>query len=607
MAKAGAETRLFIICDTAEPSVTKAAEVLRERTQGMDQPWQLYVSRAGDLAAVFENILEAAETTAGSSAKGAGKVSVASREIYIFMLYGNSEQLETVKSLLASIDRSNLSCAWYGSGHERQDEILQNSKRADLPKWCTDNNFVFYVNTYEGIDRHCTSGRPSVAGPGELDFRVWIQYRLMRAIVARSDLKHEINQILQISCKPKQNSAPVDLTNEFERARLFFAQGEPDMAGGRYSTDGSSAAIDPISALRDRLVAYSQTDENVLICGETGTGKESIAWYLYDFSIRGQAMRPYLALNCACLSPEIAASELFGHERGAFTGAHAAAAGLLTQADKGVLFLDELHTLDRSVQQKLLRFVEKGTFYRVGGTTEIRSDVRIIAAIQPGKRNLVADDLFYRLSTFTIDTVPLRMMAPDDRINIARSMSRRLLNKPKAQRSIVNCADRLAVNPLSPARVTPADMRNFWEALSDKKGTFHAYIQRHDWQGNMRELYACVKRYLLAGVEPCIQEKAPAGQASNDVWEQIPKIEFEKIKALYALYHLHRNKDINTVVKFSGVCSKTLKSWEKRAYDLIGPETVSEQPENIASKYSLPLDLVHKLTTAHDAFSNTQA
>ena len=171
-------------------------------------------------------------------------------------------------------------------------------------------------------------------------------------------------------------------------------------------------AHDPkMQRVLDLASKVAPTDSTVLVSGESGTGKEVLARCIHQNSSRAQ--RAFVAVNCAALAPTLVESELFGHEKGAFTGAAAQHAGRFERAHGGTLFLDEIGELDGSLQVKLLRVLQERTFERVGGTRQITVDVRVIAATNRDLKQLVAesrfrDDLYYRLSTFPIEIPPLR-------------------------------------------------------------------------------------------------------------------------------------------------------------------------------------------------------
>ncbi|WP_236657422.1 sigma-54-dependent transcriptional regulator [Acidisarcina polymorpha] len=158
------------------------------------------------------------------------------------------------------------------------------------------------------------------------------------------------------------------------------------------------------------------TDVGVLLLGESGTGKEVVARAIHQNSARSR--RSFIILNCAALPPELLESELFGHERGAFTGAVSQKRGKFEAADGGTIFLDEIGELPLSLQPKLLRVLQEHAFERVGGTASIRTDVRVIAATnrpleEDVEQKTFRADLFYRLNAFSVRLPPLRERQPD--------------------------------------------------------------------------------------------------------------------------------------------------------------------------------------------------
>ena len=166
-----------------------------------------------------------------------------------------------------------------------------------------------------------------------------------------------------------------------------------------------------------KLIAQAaRTDATVLILGESGTGKELVARAIHDFSAR--RARPFLSVNCSGLTDTLLEAELFGHTRGAFTGATGERAGLFEAADGGTLFLDELASTSPAFQQSLLRVLQSGEVRRVGATQSRRFNVRVIGASNAPLRDLVAAgsfraDLFYRLSVLSVELPPLRERAGD--------------------------------------------------------------------------------------------------------------------------------------------------------------------------------------------------
>ena len=220
----------------------------------------------------------------------------------------------------------------------------------------------------------------------------------------------------------------------------------------------------------ERVAMVAPSDLPVLLFGETGTGKEIVARVIHDGSVRSEG--PFWRVNCGALSPELVDSELFGHERGSFTGAIAQRKGWFEQAHRGTLFLDEVAELSPSVQVRLLRVLQEGELVRVGGTQTIAVDVRIVAATHRDLAAMVEarefrEDLFYRISAFPIVIPPLRERGGD----IAE------LAKYFAARA----ARRFELRPVT---IEAHDL----ELLRD-----------YAWPGNVRELATVIDRAVLLG------------------------------------------------------------------------------------------------------------
>jgi two-component system, NtrC family, nitrogen regulation response regulator GlnG len=198
-----------------------------------------------------------------------------------------------------------------------------------------------------------------------------------------------------------------------EPAKNGAAPAEPEIDEGSLPLIGRSAAMQDIYRVLARLMG---TDLTVMISGESGTGKELVARALHDYGKRRGG--PFVAINMAAIPRELIESELFGHERGAFTGATQRNAGRFEQAQGGTLFLDEIGDMPPDAQTRLLRVLQQGEYTAVGGRTPIRADVRIIAATHRDLRQLIRqglfrEDLFYRLNVVPIRLPPLRERAED--------------------------------------------------------------------------------------------------------------------------------------------------------------------------------------------------
>jgi two-component system nitrogen regulation response regulator GlnG len=197
------------------------------------------------------------------------------------------------------------------------------------------------------------------------------------------------------------------------------AGGDRQAVASPPGSDGFPALIGKAPRMQEVFRAIgrlSKSSMTVLITGESGTGKELVARALHESSPR--AGRPFIALNTSAIPSELLESELFGHERGAFTGADARRSGRFEQADGGTLFLDEIGDMSMTLQTRLLRVLAEGEFYRVGGSAPIRVDVRVIAATHHNlgrqvEQGAFREDLFHRLNVMHIETPPLRARRED--------------------------------------------------------------------------------------------------------------------------------------------------------------------------------------------------
>jgi len=231
--------------------------------------------------------------------------------------------------------------------------------------------------------------------------------------------------------------------------------------------------------LRDALARVENvcgTDSTVLLLGETGTGKELFARAIHDRSPRRQ--RPLVRVNCAALPSALIETELFGHERGAFTGAVAMRQGRFELADKGTIFLDEIGDLPLDLQAKLLRVVQEGEFERVGSSHTRKVDVRVVAATHRNLEEAVKagsfrEDLYYRLSVFPIGLPALR----ERRDDIPRLVWFFIHSRQRALRRHIESV---------PAAVMQT-------------------LQDYDWPGNVRELANVVERAMIRSTGPCLE------------------------------------------------------------------------------------------------------
>jgi two-component system, NtrC family, nitrogen regulation response regulator NtrX len=280
----------------------------------------------------------------------------------------------------------------------------------------------------------------------------------------------------------------VTVTRALEHVRL-----ESENQSLREKLDERSQLIGETSvmrALRDQIAMAAPTNGRVLIHGENGSGKELVARAVHAHSARRE--RAFVEVNCAAIPEELIESELFGHERGAFTGAHARRRGRFELADGGTVFLDEIGDMSFKTQAKVLRALEEQSFERVGGKDTVKVDVRVIAASNRDLQALIRDgrfreDLFYRLNVIPIEVPPLRARTDDIPLLVDHFI--RTFSAENGKR----------VKTLS------------GEAL--------AYFLAYDWPGNVRELRNMVERLVIMAPRAVIEaEDLPVPLRPKERW-----------------------------------------------------------------------------------------
>jgi DNA-binding NtrC family response regulator len=320
--------------------------------------------------------------------------------------------------------------------------------------------------------------------------------------------------------------------NEFLHSRLQRVDAVPEIIT-------QHAAMQAVLQLVERL---ARSDAAVLVTGESGTGKELIAKAVHRLSPRADA--PLVDINCAAIAENLMESELFGHEKGAFTGALGRKTGLFEMAAGGTLFMDEIGELDPKLQGKLLRALETGTFFRVGGTQKVEVNVRIIAATNKDLAKAVQDgtfrqDLFYRINTLNISLPPLRDRALDIPL-IADHFLHRYggANPPK---------------------------------LSDEAV---AALQAYQWPGNVRELRNVIERAVLLANGGVIYARdlpltaTTVGEPTRAAGGELTLEELERrhIEAVLHQANWHQGKAATVL----GISSKTLYR-KIREYGFVRP------------------------------------
>jgi len=281
-------------------------------------------------------------------------------------------------------------------------------------------------------------------------------------------------RLVEIQALLDRVAQKIELTNKYRavKQRLERLEGGSDLIG----------ASDKMEQVRRLISKVAPTSSTVLVRGETGTGKELVARAVHDQSLRADG--PLVAINCGALPEHLIESELFGHRRGAFTGAEEHRTGLFEVADGGTLFLDEIGELPKAMQAKLLRFLESGEIRRVGENESLHCDVRVVCATNRDLDEMVAEgefreDLWFRVNTFEIHLPALRERL-EDIPALAAALARRFGRRIGTEEEL-----------FSP------------EAL--------AVLDAHGWPGNVRELANVIEHAIILGsAGPILPEHLPS-------------------------------------------------------------------------------------------------
>jgi DNA-binding NtrC family response regulator len=302
----------------------------------------------------------------------------------------------------------------------------------------------------------------------------------------------------------------------------------------------------PMQRVYQQISRVAGTAVTVFITGESGSGKEVVAQTVHDLSRRRK--RPFLAVNCGAISPNLIESEIFGHEKGSFTGADRQHQGFFERAHGGTLFLDEITEMSLDLQVKLLRVLETGTYQRVGSSVSLDADVRVIAATNRPAEQAVAsgklrEDLWYRLNVFPIEVPPLRQRLED----------------------------------------VPLLAEHFLAAISEREGHVKRFtpqalkkLMTYPWPGNVRELRNVVQRAYVMAVDDSVTDEwlpvasmapggAPAAAAPEPIEPTLPSIvlpigtsmaEAERQLIVATLHHFKNQKERTAAAL--GISLKTL-------------------------------------------------
>lgn len=262
------------------------------------------------------------------------------------------------------------------------------------------------------------------------------------------------------------------IEEELQRSRLV--QQELQYLRGSLAESNLIGSSKAMTKLRELIAVVAPSDANVLISGESGTGKEVVAKEIYAESLRND--KPFITVNCAAIPENLLESELFGHEKGAFTGAVSTKIGLFELANTGTILLDEIGEFPLHLQPKLLRVLQEQEFRRVGGTRRIPVDVRVIAAtnrdlLAMTKTGAFRMDLYYRLNVFSLQIPPLR--------------------------------DRKEDIPLLAASFLSQFNKKYQKAKFFTQQALLS-LEQYEWTGNVRELENAVERIVVIGNQPAV-------------------------------------------------------------------------------------------------------
>ena len=362
------------------------------------------------------------------------------------------------------------------------------------------------------------------------DYRTWSDATVARVRSVGQILANAIHrqraetQLLVQLAEIRQLQARLEAENTYLREEVAPHSGFGDIVG-------RSPAIQTVLA---RVAQVAPTPTTVLLLGETGTGKELLARAIHDRSPRRG--RTLVTVNCAALPPTLIESELFGHEKGAFTGATAARPGRFELADGGTLFLDEIAELPLDLQPKLLRVLQDGEFQRVGGTRTHKADVRIVAATNRDLARAIGegrfrDDLYYRVATFPIHVPPLRDRREDIPLLAWSIIERR-------QAALGRQIDTI------PKRVMDA-------------------LTHYGWPGNVRELENVIERALILSPGSALRLEDPLAAPTRPTPDHLDEIEREHILRILELCGWRINGDGNAAAVL-GLEPSTLRSRMQR-------------------------------------------
>jgi len=368
--------------------------------------------------------------------------------------------VEDVAASLRAVKRAGGKATWYCGGHYLDSFASDLAKYARLEFDHSDRHVSEVIfDQFAGRDEDAAQVLRvldrSARAAGETAFMADLTQASLLSYFRFEDRAAVPNCIRKLAFPETITEADRKLARQFASAEWVYLAGK-------------SAAMKRLTKLTQKVAA--DRDSRILILGETGTGKETIARMIHESSPRSQ--QPFIPVNCSNFTESLLESQLFGHEKGTFTGADARKEGLFEQANEGTLFLDEIGEMPLNLQASLLRVLETGRFRRLGGKEEVRVDVRIISAthhdlLEDVKQRQFREDLYYRLSTVPLKTPALREVQ-EDIPHIAQDL-------------VYRCCFSRAMQA--------------WKLTKDQERALCGY----SWPGNVRELLNVVERAIVLG------------------------------------------------------------------------------------------------------------
>jgi Nif-specific regulatory protein len=444
--------------DTSHPSQPESASRSQTSRSLLDLAFSL--ARAGNFDAIVERTLDAIDGHLQTNTVG---------------IYAIREGQKPSKSNQENVPIDALQIPLVGtrqhgdrSYRRAPDSLVQivsaDQGQATLARNVLGDSNLATENSRGEIDVHSLILAPARTSSGKLVGLIHVTTTQAQPPMSSEDLEFvvAVAQILAESLRGIHEQSNLSTSLHRSRKRVEVLQ---EQVGDKYRMVGRSQAIREVA---EKIKLAAPTGATVLIRGESGVGKELVAGALHHASDRRDG--PLVCLNCAALSPTLLESELFGHEKGAFTGATDQKTGKFEAADSGTLMLDEIGEMDANIQAKFLRVLEGHAYERVGGNQAIKVDVRVVAATNRDLQSMVADgtfrqDLFYRLNVVEIVVPPLRQR-PDDVMMLAEFF----LNRYKKE--------------------TGRKISGFTRAAANQ-------LSAHTWPGNVRELKNAIERAVV--------------------------------------------------------------------------------------------------------------